>query len=105
MTHRLIWLAAVTLILSPAASPTFSAQPTGDCTAPDVSGETPGAAVTSEPAPGRADLTFSQRLSTCGSVLDPPAVGDPDIVEPAPRIVDPMNIHPGTPEPIRPKLK
>jgi hypothetical protein len=38
-------------------------------------------------------------------VLDPPAVGDPDIVEPTPPIGDPMNIHPGAPGEIRPQVK
>lgn len=46
--------------------------------------------------------TLTQRLATCGSVLDPPAVGDPDIVEPTPKTRDPINIHPETPQGKRP---
>jgi hypothetical protein len=103
MRHRFTKLTAgALLIFAGAASPVLAAQPTDDCAAPNPSIETPGATVTEEPAPGRADLTLSRRLATCGSVLDPPAVGDPDIVEPAPRIGDPMNINPTPPEAIRP---
>lgn len=46
--------------------------------------------------------TLTERLATCGSVLDPPAVGDPDIVEPTPRTRDPINLHPETPQGDRP---
>lgn len=45
--------------------------------------------------------TLTDRLATCGSVLDPPKVGDPDIVEPTPPIGDDMNIHPDAPS-VRP---
>jgi hypothetical protein len=41
--------------------------------------------------------TLTDRLTTCGSVLDPPAVGDPDIVEPTPPVGDDMNLHPDAP--------
>jgi hypothetical protein len=41
--------------------------------------------------------TLTDRLATCGSVLNPPAVGDPDIVEPTPPTGDDMNIHPDAP--------
>lgn len=106
MRNRFSQIAAGALILfSGAAGPLLAAQPTDDCAAPQPSIKTPGATVTDTPAPDRGDLTLSQRLATCGSVLDPPAVGDPDIVAPAPRIGDPMNIHPSAPEEIRPKIK
>lgn len=106
MSHRFTRLAAGALFLfSGAAGPLLAAQPSEDCAAPQPSIKTPGATVTDTPAPDRGDLTLSQRLATCGSVLDPPAVGDPDIVEPAPRIGDPMNIHPGAPDPVRPQVK
>jgi len=106
MNHRFTRMAAGALfVVSGAAGSVLAAQPTEDCAAPQPSIKTPGATVTDTPAPDRGDLTLSERLSTCGSVLDPPTVGDPDIVEPAPRIGDPMNIHPSAPEAIRPQVK
>jgi hypothetical protein len=42
--------------------------------------------------------SLSDQLATCGSVLNPPAVGDPDVVQPAPAIDDPMTIHPQNPQ-------
>lgn len=106
MTYRFITVAASALfVVSGAASPLLAAQPTEDCAAPGSSIRTPGATATDTPAPDRGDLTLSERLATCGSVLDPPAVGDPDIVEPAPGIGDPMNIHPSAPDDARPQLR
>ena len=40
---------------------------------------------------------LTNQLATCGSVLAPPPVGDPDVVQPAPAIDDPMAIHPANP--------
>ena len=42
--------------------------------------------------------SLSDKLATCGSVFNPPAVGDPDIVQPAPDIDDPLAIHPQNPQ-------
>ena len=42
--------------------------------------------------------SLSDQLATCGSVLNPPGVGDPDVVQPAPEIDDPMAIHPQDPQ-------
>lgn len=42
--------------------------------------------------------SLSEKLATCGSVLNPPAVGDRDIVQPAPAIDDPLAIHPRDPQ-------
>jgi hypothetical protein len=42
--------------------------------------------------------SLSDQLATCGSVLNPPAIGDPDVVQPAPAIDDPMTIHPRDPQ-------
>ena len=38
--------------------------------------------------------SLSDELATCGSVLDPPPVGDPDVVQPAPQVDDPIVIQP-----------
>jgi len=107
MTHRLIThTAAAAMLFAGTASPLLAAQ-SPDCTAPEPSIETPDATAQQQPeaAPDGTELTLSQRLATCGSVLDPPALGDPDIVEPAPRIGDPMNINPRAPDEIRPQVK
>jgi hypothetical protein len=60
-------------------------------TAPDttMSDNVPGSTATTD--------TLGDRLTTCGSVLDPPAVGDRDIVEPSPPVGDDMNLHPEAP--------
>lgn len=67
---------------------------------PDI--EVPGSGSAENAIPDSTRESLSKRLATCGSVLDPPPVGDPDLVEPAPRIGDPMNIHPEAPDRIRP---
>jgi hypothetical protein len=86
-------LVAVTL-----ATPAFGAGVQDDCrltpppdTTPDttMSDNVPDSALTAD--------TLTDRLATCGSVLDPPAVGDPDIVEPTPPVGDDINIHPDAP--------
>ena len=41
--------------------------------------------------------SLSDQLATCGSVLNPPAVGDTDVIQPAPDIDDPLAIHPQDP--------
>jgi len=80
-------------------APAFAAGVEDDCrltpppdTAPDttMSDNVPDSSTTTTD-------TLSERLATCGSVLDPPAVGDPDIVEPTPPTGDDMNIHPDAP--------
>ncbi|UVC10466.1 hypothetical protein IHQ71_07650 [Rhizobium sp. TH2] len=42
--------------------------------------------------------SLSDQLATCGSVLNPPAIGDTDFIQPAPAIDDPMAIHPRDPQ-------
>jgi hypothetical protein len=42
--------------------------------------------------------SLSDQLATCGSVLNPPVIGDADVVQPAPAIDDPMAIHPQDPQ-------
>jgi hypothetical protein len=106
MTHRFTRTAVGALFFfSGASGQILAAQPTDDCAVRQPSIKEPGASVTDTRAPDRTDLTLTQRLATCGSVLDPPAVGDPDIIEPAPRVGDPMNIHPSAPGEIRPQVK
>ena len=92
-----LFLVAATLV-----TPAFAAGVQDDCrltpppdTTPDstMSDSAPDSTITTD--------TLTDRLATCGSVLDPPEVGDPDIVEPAPRIGDDMNINPDPP-PARP---
>lgn len=92
-----LFLVAATLV-----TPAFAAGVRDDCrltppadTTPDstMSDNVPDSTITTD--------TLTDRLATCGSVLDPPAVGDPDIVEPAPPIGDDMNINPDPPS-IRP---
>jgi len=46
--------------------------------------------------------SLSDQLAACGSVLDPPPVGDADVIQPAPDIDDPLAIHPKDPE-LKPK--
>lgn len=70
----------------------------GDCNAvrPPVAGPDtdPGDA---QPGAVPQD-SLSDQLATCGSVLNPPAVGDADVVRPAPDIDDPLAIHPQDPQ-------
>ena len=49
--------------------------------------------------PGTAPQdSLTDQLATCGSVLNPPAIGDTDVIQPAPAIDDPMAIHPQDPQ-------
>lgn len=57
---------------APASQPTQE-----DCS---IEPDEPG----TEPAPGDDEL--SSKLDDCNGVLDPPSVGDPDIVEPTPHV-------------------
>lgn len=82
--------------LSPAAS--FAASQ-GDCEVQHPSARTDEGKSNTVPPAGQ---TLSRKLATCGSVLDPPAVGDPNIVEPTPKTDDPINLHPGTRQGNRP---
>ena len=68
-----------------------------DCNAmpPDIEG--PNVDVPGGQPDTDAGENLTDRLATCGSVLDPPPVGDPDVVQPAPAIDDPMSIHPSDP--------
>jgi hypothetical protein len=90
--------AGLVFIAATLATPAFAAGVQDDCrltpppdTTPDstMSDNVPDSTITKD--------TLTDRLATCGSVLDPPAVGDPDIVEPTPPIGDDMNIHPNPP--------
>lgn len=89
------------LILAAMALPA-AASAIEDCRAPRPDADVPGSATTESAPDDLASQSLSRKLATCGSVLDPPPVGDPDIIEPAPRIGDPMNIHPRVPEDARP---
>lgn len=46
-------------------------------------------------AQGQTTPTTTQKLANCDSVLRPPAVGDPEMVEPAPPVGDTPVIKPG----------
>lgn len=106
MRHRITQImAAALLTVGGSAYPIIAAQPADPCAAPRVTTEAPGDGAKQDASPDTTDHNLSQRLATCGSVLEPPPVGDPDIVEPAPRVGDPMNIHPRTPDEIRPPVK
>jgi len=90
--------AGLVFALTSLAIPAFAAGVQDDCrltppptTTPDstMSDNVPDSTITTD--------TLTDRLATCGSVLDPPPVGDPDIVEPTPPIGDDMNIKPNAP--------
>ena len=89
------------LVLAALALPA-AASAIEDCRAPLPDADVPGSATTESAPDDLASQSLSRRLAACGSVLEPPPVGDPDIIEPAPRIGDPMTIHPRVPEDIRP---
>lgn len=77
----------------------------GNATTRDDCRANPPAVEPDKPAKIPSDATrdtLSERLATCGSVIDPPAVGDADIVEPTPPVDDPINIHPTPPDAVRP---
>lgn len=68
-----------------------------DCNAtpPDI--QSPSGGATDAEPEGAARDSLTDQLATCGSVLNPPPVGDGDVVQPAPAIDDPMAIHPSDP--------
>ena len=80
------------------ASPAFAAGVQDDCRLTPPPDTAPDTTMSDNvPDSSTATDTLTERLTTCGSVLDPPAVGDPDIVEPTPPIGDDMNLHPDAP--------
>lgn len=88
--------AGIALSLTFAVAPAM-ADATEDCAARPPANQPGAATMDVDPAdPGKQALT--EKLTACGSVLDPPKVGDPDIVEPAPHVGDPININPTAPD-------
>jgi hypothetical protein len=77
-------------------TPAFPAGVQDDCRLTPPPDTTPDSTM-SDNVPDSTSNTLTDRLTTCGSVLDPPAVGDPDIVEPTPSVGDDMNLHPDAP--------
>lgn len=80
-------------------TPAFSAGVQDDCRLTPPPDTTPDSTM-SDNVPDSSTTTtdtLTDRLATCGSVLDPPAVGDPDIVEPTPPVGDDMNLQPDAP--------
>jgi hypothetical protein len=96
---RMVTIAAAAIIalLGGTASHAQTADP-GDCNAakPPVEGSDKHAGKAQNDAAPHDSL--SDQLATCGSVLNPPAVGDGDVVQPAPAIDDPLAIHPQDPQ-------
>jgi hypothetical protein len=90
--------AGLVLVVATLATPAWGAGVQDDCRLTPPPDTTPDSTM-SDNVPDSTTTTDSltDRLTTCGSVLDPPAVGDPDIVEPTPPIDDDMNIHPDAP--------
>lgn len=89
--------AAVVTVLAGAAAHAQTVDP-GDCNAvtpPAVGPEMDSGDAQPDVIPHDS---LSDQLATCGSVLNPPAVGDPDVVLPAPAIDDPLTIHPQDPQ-------
>ena len=94
--------AGVILVAMALGTPAFAAGVQDDCRLTPPPDTTPDTTMSDNvPDSTAATDTLTERLATCGSVLDPPAVGDPDIVEPAPPVGDDMNIHPDAPS-VRP---
>lgn len=88
---------AIATFLAGTASHAQTADP-GDCNAvrPPVAGPDMDSG---DAQPGVIPHdSLSDQLATCGSVLNPPAVGDADVVRPAPAIDDPLAIHPQDPQ-------
>lgn len=81
--------------LSAMVTPAIAAGVQDDCRLAPPPGTTTDSTM-SDNEPDSTD-TLTDKLATCGSVLDPPTVGDPDIVEPTPPIGDDMNIKPDAP--------
>ena len=75
-------------------APASAAGPHNDCDAARPQAELPGTSAMPDAA---NDGTLTEKLATCGSVLNPPPLGDADIVEPTPPVGDDINIHPDAP--------
>lgn len=90
---------SIGLAMSLAAATSYAApaKPAVDCDALPPQAEVPGSATTDQAPNAATDDTLTERLATCGSVLDPPAIGDREMVEPAPSIGRDMNLHPNAP--------
>ncbi|WP_187969436.1 hypothetical protein [Aquibium microcysteis] len=68
---------------APAVAPGLEAEAEPCAIDPDAkAAQSPGGEERDED--GAADSSLSATLDRCGGVLKPPAVGDPDMVEPAP---------------------
>lgn len=94
--------AGLVLGVATLATPSAAAGVQDDCRLTPPPDTTPDTTMSDNvPDSTTATDTLSDRLATCGSVLDPPTVGDPDIVEPTPPMDDDMNIHPDPPD-VRP---
>jgi len=90
--------AGLVLVAVTFATPAFAAGVQDDCRLTPPPDTTPDTTMSDNmPDSTTTTDTLTERLATCGSVLDPPPVGDADIVEPAPPIGDDMNIHPDAP--------
>lgn len=98
MKTRILNIGAGVLFAGIVASPAFAAGVQDDCRLTPPPDTTPDTTMSDNvPDSSTTTDTLSERLTTCGSVLNPPAVGDPDIVEPTPPTGDDMNIHPNAP--------
>lgn len=97
-TRLLIFGAGTALVLATSIVPTLAATVGDDCSFLPPPVERPD--VVKRPGDVPADA-LTQRLTTCGSVINPPAVGDPDIVTPTPPVDDDINVHPDAPS-VRP---
>lgn len=94
--------AGLVLVAATFATPAFAAGVQDDCRLTPPPDTTPDSTMSDNVPDSTASTdTLTDRLATCGSVLDPPAIGDPDIVEPTPPVGDDMNIHPDAPS-VRP---
>jgi hypothetical protein len=94
--------AGLILVAATLATPVFAAGVQDDCRLTPPPDTTPDTTMSDNvPDSVTGTDTLTDRLATCGSVLDPPAVGDADIVEPTPPVGDDMNIHPDAPS-VRP---
>jgi hypothetical protein len=95
--HALPLATAILALFAGTASYAQTADP-GDCDAakPPVAGPDKDSG---DAQPGVVPHdSLSDQLATCGSVLNPPPIGDSDVVQPAPAIDDPMAIHPRDPQ-------
>jgi hypothetical protein len=88
--------AGVALAATALVSPAPAAATQGDCDVKRPQAEMPGSTTEAPPNEATGD-SLTEKLATCGSVLNPPPVGDIDIVEPTPPVGDDINIHPDAP--------